>query len=219
MDVYEALAQRRSVRGFEARPVPREVLERIFGAAQRAPSWCNIQPWRVVVTSGERTRALGAVIHGAALEGGMSVDFPWPGAYPEPYGRHRKECGVALYAAMGVARDDHEGRRDAWLRNFRAFDAPHIAMVGVDRRMMPYAAIDLGCWLQSVLLAATAEGVATCAQAALATQADAVRPLLGWEEHIGVIVGIAIGYEAVGAPVNDTRTTRSPLAENVRFDG
>jgi nitroreductase len=218
MDVFEALARRRSVRGFEARPVPREVLERIFGAAQRAPSWCNIQPWRVVVTSGERTRALGDIIAGAAEGGTMSADFPWPGDYPEPYGRHRKECGVALYSAMGVARGDLEGRHRAWMRNFRAFGAPHIAMVGVDRRMMPYAAIDLGCWLQSVLLAATAEGVATCAQAALATQADAVRPLLGWDEHVGVIFGIAMGYEDTSAPVNGTLTTRSPLADNVRFD-
>ena len=218
MHVFDALEKRHSVRGFQQREVPRAVLERIFSAAQRAPSWCNIQPWRVVVTSGERTQLFAQTLTAAALEGRISADFPWPGAYPEPYGRHRKECGVALYSAMGVARDDLEGRKNAWLRNFSAFGAPHIAMVGVDKRMMPYAAIDMGCWLQSVLLSATAEGVATCAQAALATQADAVRPLLQWDENVGVLFGIAIGYEDESAAVNGAGTTRSPLTDNVRFD-
>ncbi len=218
MDVFAALAQRHSVRGFQQREVARDVLERIFTAAQLAPSWCNIQPWRVVVTGGAQTKSVGDAIRGAAEGGSISADFPWPSAYPEPYGRHRKECGVALYTALGVARDDLEGRKDAWLRNFNGFGAPHIALVGVDERMMPYAAIDLGCWLQSVLLAATAEGLGTCAQAALATQAEAVRPLLQWDENVGLIFGIALGYEDESAPANDARTTRSPLADNVRFD-
>ena len=43
-------AQRRSIRGFLPEPIPRSELERMFAAAQRAPSWCNVQPWRVVVT-------------------------------------------------------------------------------------------------------------------------------------------------------------------------
>ncbi len=218
MDVFEALTQRRSVRGFQQREVPRATLERIFSAAQLTPSWCNVQPWRVVVTSGAAKTALTDALVAAALAGKAGCDFQWPTEFPEPYGQHRKECGVALYTAMGVARGDHAGRHEAWLRNYRGFDAPHVAMVGLDKRMMPYAAIDLGCWLQSVLLMATAEGVSACAQAALATQADAARPFLKWDEHVGLFFGIALGYEDERAPVNAARTTRSPLADNVRFD-
>jgi nitroreductase len=217
MDVYEALAARRSVRGYLPREVPEEVLTRVFQAAQRAPSWCNIQPWRVVVTRGQTTRAFAARMLEAARSGRASPDFEWPAAYPEPYGRHRKECGKALYEAMGIRRDDLEGRQAAWLRNFEAFGAPHMALVGVDKRMMPYAAVDLGCWLQSLMLACVHEGLATCPQAALAAHADAVRDLLGWEPEIGLVFGVAIGYENPDEPANRCRTSRAPLHENVRF--
>ena len=217
MDVKTALATRKSVRGFLQQEVPREILEGIFERAQRAPSWCNIQPWRVAVFSGEKKNELVRAMVDAAEKGEASTDFPWPLEYPEPYGTHRRECGMALYQAMGIARDDKAGRHAAWVRNFRGFDAPHIAMVGVDKRFPMYAAIDIGTWLQSVLLSATEAGIATCAQAALAVHANAARPFLHFDEHIGLFFGISMGYEDPDADANRCATTRSPLSENIRF--
>src|SRR5258708_1059879 len=120
------MATRKSVRAFLPRSVEAETLQRIFERAQLAPSWCNIQPWRVWVTSGEATAQLTPALVEAAGSSSPSTDFPFPADYPEPYGTHRKACGKALYEAMGVARDDHAGRHAAWLRNFFAFDAPHV---------------------------------------------------------------------------------------------
>ena len=216
---FSVLGSRRSVRGFLPEEVPAQTLETIFEAAQQAPSWCNIQPWRVWVTRGAQTRAVvDALLHAADTEA-PSPDFPWPAEYPEPYGRHRRECGGALYAAMGVARDDRAGRHAAWMRNFRAFDAPHIAMVAIDRRFNRYAMLDLGCWLQSVLLAAVSLGVATCSEASLATFPNAVRGVLGIPDELGLVMGIAMGYEDPADKANACRTTRAPLAANVRFVG
>ncbi len=45
---YEILDQRRSVRFFSDRPVPREVIENLILAAGTAPSGANKQPWRFV---------------------------------------------------------------------------------------------------------------------------------------------------------------------------
>jgi nitroreductase len=215
--VSHAVEARRSVRAFLPDPVPPDVLRRVFSTAQRAPSWCNIQPWRVVVTSGEATARLTGRLTSAVKEGRLSTDFPWPGEYPEPYGTHRRECGRALYSAMGVQRGDADGRAHAWMRNFVAFDAPHVAMVGVDKRMMPYAAVDMGCWLQSVMLLCVEEGLATCPQAALATAADEVRGMLGWPAEVGLLFGLAVGYEDRSAAANTCRTTRAAVEENVRF--
>jgi len=217
MDVYEALSARRSVRGFRSDPVPPEVLRRIFEAAQRSPSWCNIQPWRVWVTSGESTARLTAALTAAASASMPSPDFPWPGEYPAPYDVRRKECGVALYGAMGVARDDRAGRQAAWMRNYVAFDAPHVAIVAVDRRFGIYAALDIGCWLESVLLTATAEGVATCPQAALASYPAPLREQLAIPDELGILFGIALGYEDPAVPANACVTDRQPLEDNVRF--
>ena len=45
---YEILNQRRSVRFFSDRPVPRAVIENLILAAGTAPSGANKQPWRFV---------------------------------------------------------------------------------------------------------------------------------------------------------------------------
>lgn len=217
MEIDQAIRERRSVRAFLPEPVPAAVLRRIFERAQRAPSWCNIQPWRVWLASGGARARLVAELAEAASSGLPTPDVPFPASYPEPYDAHRRKCGRALYEAMGVARDDGPARRDAWMRNFVAFDAPHVALVGIDARFALYAAIDVGCWLESVLLLAHAEGVATCAQASLATYPAVARRVLGVPDGITLLFGIAIGYEDRDAPANRCRTERDPLESNITF--
>jgi nitroreductase len=56
MDVFEAIAVRRSVRTFLDRPVGEDVLEKILDAARRAPSARNAQEWRFVVVSDRAVR-------------------------------------------------------------------------------------------------------------------------------------------------------------------
>jgi nitroreductase len=109
--------------------------------------------------------------------------------------------------------------RRAWLRNFVAFDAPHVAIIGIDRRFDLWAAIDVGCWLQSVMLLAQAEGVATCSQASLGAYPGIAREHLGIPETIKVMFGLALGYEDPDAAANKCRTTREPVDANVTFSG
>jgi nitroreductase len=47
--VIDAIAKRRSVRSYETKPVPRDVLQTIIEAGNQAPSAMNSQPWRFVV--------------------------------------------------------------------------------------------------------------------------------------------------------------------------
>jgi nitroreductase len=55
MDVFEAIAARKSVRAFLDRPLEEETLTRILDAARMAPSARNGQEWRFVVV---RDRAM-----------------------------------------------------------------------------------------------------------------------------------------------------------------
>ena len=66
--VLDAIRSRRSVRAWQPRPVPRELLERILEAATWAPSADNLQPWRFVVLQGERKQALADLLRRAAAE-------------------------------------------------------------------------------------------------------------------------------------------------------
>ena len=218
-DVFESIQTRHSVRAFRPEAVDRATLERVFSAAQRAPSWCNIQPWRVVLTAPPVTGQLTERLLAASATMPIEPDFTFPGEYPEPYGAHRRACGRSLYQAMGIERGDGEGQRKAWLRNYEFFDAPHAAIVAMDRRWGMYAAIDVGVWLGTLLVALTAEGLGACAQAALGAYPSVLREVLPIRPEEGVLFGIAIGREDGAAAVNQFRTDRAPLADNVQFVG
>ncbi len=208
-------AERHSVRGFKPDPVDDATLDAILGAAQRAPSWCNIQPWRVWLTSPPTTKALSDAMLEAARTSLPHPELAFPLDYPPPYQEHRRTCGHALYGAMGIARDDKAKRYDAWLRNYAFFDAPHVAVVACDRRLMPYALIDVGVWLGWVLAEAAALGVDSCAMASVAAYPKVLRAQLGIPDELAILFGIALGYEDPSVPANATRTTRAPVESNV----
>lgn len=211
------VARRHSVRAYRSEPVPEETLRAVFTLAQGAPSWCNIQPWRVWLASGARRATLSERLVAATQSSMPAPDLAFPGDYPEPYATERRECGRALYEAIGVARDDREGRARAWTRNFEAFGAPHVAIVGVHRAFGVYGAIDVGTWLGHVLLAAEAHGVAACAQASLVAYAPVVREVLAIPDEIELLFGIALGYEDVDAAANRCRTTRNTIDRAITF--
>lgn len=59
MDVFEAIQKRRSVRSYEATPVPVEKLKKVLEAARLAPSSGNAQPWQfIIVTNLEKRRRI-----------------------------------------------------------------------------------------------------------------------------------------------------------------
>lgn len=213
----DLLKARKSVRAFLPREIDDEVLRQIFASAQRAPSWCNTQPWHVwVVRGAARAKIIGEMV--AASQSSLpNPDIAWPADYPEPYGARRRECGKALYDSMSITREDKAGRAAAWTRNFMAFEAPHVAFVAVPKALGAYGMLDLGIWLQTVLLAAAEHNVATCAQASLATFPDIVRKHLQIPDSLALAVGIAIGYEDTSAPANQCTTTRIELDDSVRF--
>ncbi|MDD9329406.1 MAG: nitroreductase family protein, partial [Bartonella sp.] len=53
VDVFQSVLSRKSIRAFTDQPVKREVIEQILKFAARAPSGTNLQPWKVIVVTGE----------------------------------------------------------------------------------------------------------------------------------------------------------------------
>jgi nitroreductase len=212
-----AWCERRSVRGFRPEPIPRDTLVRLFSAAQRAPSWCNVQPWRVALTEPPLTGELAAAMQAAARSSFPRAELPFPLDYPSPYKERRIACGAELYQAMGVAREDKAGRYDAYLRNYAFFDAPHVAIVACDRRLGPYAYIDVGVWLGYVLSAAAALGIDTCPMASVAAFPEPLRQRLPIAETDLILFGLALGRIDDTVAANRCRTDRDPIEANITF--
>lgn len=208
-DFDAVLRARRSIRGYRPEPVPDAVQAEIFALAAWAPSNCNIQPWAVHVLSGERLRALGAAMTEAAMTGRPRPDVPMDTAYRGVFRQRQIGAAVALYGAMGIARDDHLGRQTAFLRNLDAFGAPHCAFVFLPDGFGLREASDLGGYAQTLMLAMASRGVGSCAQGALSLYPDLVRGHLGLAEGPHLIMGISFGYADPDHPANAALTDRA----------
>jgi nitroreductase len=209
------LARRHSCRAFRPEPVDEGVIRRILAAAQRTPSWCNAQPWRVIITSGAATEALRAGLMEHVRSGERRPDIAFPEAYRGEYQDRRRECGYQLYDAVGVARGDREASARQAAENFRLFGAPHAALVTTEAALGTYGAVDCGAYITAFMLAAQALGVACVAQAALATYSPFLRTHFGIPESRKVVCGIAFGFEDASHPANAFRTSRAPTEEVV----
>ncbi len=211
------LADRWSCRGYTDEQVSRDVIERLLTIAQRTPSWCNTQPWQLVITSGDETVRLKEALLESFDSSGSDFDFPV--SYNGVYRERRRESGWQLYDAVGVEKGDREASALQMLRNFEFFGAPHVAILTTDADLGVYGAIDCGLYVDSFLLAAQALGLGACAQAALAAGAPFLRDHFDLPDTRKVVCGIAFGHPDVDHPTNTYRTSRASLDEVVTFVG
>ncbi|MBO1075501.1 nitroreductase [Roseomonas marmotae] len=219
MDVFEAMATRRSLRGFLPDPVPRATIEAILTIAARAPSGSNIQPWKVRVTQGEEKARLSAALRAANAAGAMPPrEYQYyPRNWREPYLSRRRKVGWDLYALAGVARGDHAAGQAQRARNFDFFGAPVGLVFTIDRDLEQGSWLDYGMFLQSIMLAARGFGLDTCPQAAFCEHHDVLRAHLGIPEGEVLVCGMALGRADPEEPANRLETERAPLSDFVRF--
>ena len=213
----EAAAARRSVRAFRKDPVPRAVLEHIFGLANLAPSNCNTQPWYTVVASGATLERLRVQFPADFATGKATMDFPYLGKYDGVFKDRQYDAANRLYTAMNIARDDKAARGMAFMRNFTFFDAPHVAFLFMPEWCGIRESADVGMYSQTLMLALSAHGLASCPQTALSMGADLVRSELGVDASHKLIFGVSFGYEDTEHPANACRVPRAALADTTRF--
>lgn len=219
MNIIEALCRRKSVRAFLNKPVPKEKIIKLLQAARHAPSGTNAQPWQVAVVTGKKKTELTDAMEAAFMKDGIgTMDYTYyPLEWHEPYKKRRVLCGAQLYSALNIERRDKAGRLKQWVANYRAFDAPAILFFFLDSVMEKGSYLDYGMFIQSVMLAALEEGMATCPQAALGQYPNLIKDALGYSRDTLLICGMALGYEDKTAPVNSYRTPREEVENFTRF--
>ena len=218
MKVSEALESRKSVRAFTNAPVDPAVIRRVLATASRAPSGGNVQPWHVDVVGGAELEALKAEVREAIAKGAQTPEYAiYPDGLSEPYKSRRFGIGEAMYAALGVPREDKAGRMKWFMRNFAFFDAPVALFTTVARTMGPPQWSDLGMFLQTFMLLAVERGLATCAQEYWSVRHGAVRSFVGAPDEEMLFCGMAIGHADPAAPINTLRSERMPLEQWATF--
>lgn len=209
----ELCADRHSVRGYLPTPVPTALLEQLLISARMAPSGANLQPGSFVQVKGQVRASLSSALVNAWATGQAEAEdydyFPKP--MPMTLRRRQVAAAQALYGALGVSRDDRAGRDAQFERNFHFFDAPVALVVTLEHGFGSGGYMDLGMTLYGLMLAAQAQGLATCAIGAMASYPSLIRQHLGLANDSVIVCGMALGYADPSAPVNQTRTERCSL--------
>ncbi|CAN7634689.1 Nitrobenzene nitroreductase [compost metagenome] len=222
MKVSQAVASRKSVRGFLPRAVAPDTIRRVLDAAARAPSGGNLQPWHIHVIGGEALEGLRAIMREriAQAPAGEEREYDiYPRELVSPYRDRRFQVGEALYHYLGIPREDKARRLAQFANNFTFFGAPLALFCTVDRRMGPPQWSDLGMYLQTVMLLLREEGLDSCAQECWAMYPQTLGKFLSLPAERMLFTGMAIGYEDPEAPANQLRAVRAPLDEFTEFMG
>ncbi len=219
MNVMTALQRRKSVRAYTDQPVSHEQIVELLEVARFAPSGVNTQPWQVAVVTGDAKQRIQKRMLAAADAGEKSsIGYQYyPSEWRDPYRARRKACGLLMYSTLGITREDTERQKQQWFANYRSFDAPVMLLFFIDSRLTEGSYMDFGMFLQSIMLAAVDQGLATCAQASLAEYPYIIREELGYDDNVTVLCGMAVGYENKDAIVNSYRTERESVDNFTRF--
>jgi nitroreductase len=224
--VDDAIQSRFSARAFLPRPVSRETIQHILQVASRAPSGTNCQPWRVYVLQGNSRDQLVAKVCAAhdaiyanpalAAEYREEYDY-YPEKWVSPYIDRRRENGWSLYGLLGIAKGEKDKMHAQHQRNYRFFDAPLGLMFTIDRVLGRGSLVDYGMFLQNIMVAARAQGLHTCPQAAWNGYARIILPHIGAGPDEMLVCGMSVGYADVDHPVNGFHTPRVPASEFARW--
>ncbi|HEX7006444.1 MAG TPA: nitroreductase [Alphaproteobacteria bacterium] len=220
MTVDEAITTRRSVRAFLPDPVPEATVRHILEVAARAPSGTNIQPWHVYVVAGEARERVCREVLAARERGEASWHYAYyPKTWREPYLARRRKVGWDLYGLLGIVKGDKEGMWRHFGRNFLFFDAPVGLFFTLDADMELGSWIDVGLFIQNVMIAARGQGLDTCPQAAWVEYHRAVHQAVGIPDTEKLVCGMALGYEDKSKPENKLVTEREPVDAFAKFLG
>jgi len=223
MDVFEAVDSRLSCRAFLDKPVDPTVVRDLIARATRAASGGNLQPWHIYALSGaplaEIKRQVASFIAGRDPRHD-DAEYPiYPKTMWEPYKSRREEHGVQLYGALGVARDDAEGRLAQYKRNFEFFNAPVALFIGIDRKLGCGQWADLGGYIHTLMLLARAHGLDTCPQESWARMYRIVGPFVNMPPEQMLFCALAIGYGDREHPANSFRSPRAAPQDFCTFIG
>ncbi len=220
MDVETAIRNRRTIRAFLDNSVEVSLIRELLEIAAGAPSNGNLQPWKIYVLTGDKLAQLKSATS-ARLSTDNPTDQPeyivYPYPLPEPYNQRRKDVGEALYNLISIPREDKAGRHRQFARNAQLFNAPVGIFAYIDRRLDYGQWLDLGMFLQNLMLAAESRGLATCAQGYWSFFHKTVAEITQAPEELMLVCGIALGYEDKTAKINELKAQRVSVDQFTQF--
>lgn len=199
--------------------MPRDLLENVLRTAAHAPSTRNGQPWQVAVVTGKRKDTLASRLC-AQLDRDVTPrpDFTYrPDRGDSTSAARAREASVGVLLAKGHDRNDPAARRAHLRDNLEFYRAPVEMIFHLPADAMPGQFLEMGFFLQNVMLSLVACGLGSCPQFSVAGYPDIIRAELGLEADRLVVCGLAVGYPDESVPVNQFQPGRAELTDYVQW--
>lgn len=190
MDFYEVVALRRTVRDFQDRPIPGDVLERIIGAGLQAPTNDHLRQWEFIILGDkdQRLEVIRRVRNGPGLEEALRIVDQWGltdqrqrdmyiDAIPKQY-RMLRDAGCLILPAFRHRGTLLEPESLSALNSFAS----------------------IWCCIENMLLAAAAEGILGVTRIPFDEEIHPLKAALGVPEGYEIPCYLALGYPAKELP-------------------
>jgi len=222
MDYETLVGERRSIRGYLKKPVPKEVIDEIITLAKGAPSSMNTQPWHFHVITGApleliREGNTERMMAGASVDREIKMGHGYEGIHRD----RQVEIAIQLFEAMGIERDDKPRRQDWVMRGFRQFDAPVSIVVTIDKELADdtVSHFDVGAATYGLVLAAWDKGLGTVINGQGIMQSSVVREHGNIPEDQVIMTCVAMGYPDESFVANDVKSRRASNDDVVTYVG
>jgi nitroreductase len=209
-------------RSFTSRAVPRQTIVDILDVARFAPSGANIQPWRVYVVAGAKKEEISRTLlkaHEEARDQHSSEYHYYASPLPEPYASRRDQFGRLFYGSLGIQQSDTAARVRQTSKNYCFFGAPVGLIIAIDRRLQVGSWLDLGMFIQNVMIAAGARGLQTCPQETFSKYHTLLRTLLPIPSEEIVVCGMSIGFAEDASVSAGSLMPKAAVGEFAQFAG
>lgn len=214
MELISAIQERGSARAFLNKPLAKKTLEELLQLAVHAPSAINLQPWEIVVVSGEEKERLSRLLVKRMKERNISCG---PGAkrpLPDYYVQRERELLDVMLPNLPEQTSFQDFINEGSC-NF--YGAPTAIIITLDEVFSHARLTDIGILVGYLVLAAHGLGLGTCPIGLITAFDEDIKEELSLPEDKHVVIGIAVGYKDTKNPINQSRSLRVPLDEVIKW--
>lgn len=215
MDLINIIDERKSIRAFRSESIPKETIEEILKLSIKAPSAINLQPWEIIVVSGEEKERLSRKLLKAYREKRISCGPGNVKPLPKIFGKRGAKTLQMMNPFFEQMKADPNQFINEGSLNF--YGAPVAILICLDDAFPKERLIDIGVILGYFILVAHRFGLATCPIALITAYEDEIKDLLNIPENKKIVIGIALGYPDKEAPINQFKSPRDDLEKIVRW--
>ena len=214
MDLLKGIEERRSTRAFLERPIEREKIETLINYATQAPSAINLQPWELIVVSGEEKKRLSRILVKRMKERNISCGPGAKSPLPEYFVERQRGLLDTILPNLPEQTPFQDFINEGSC-NF--YGAPTAIIITLDQVFSSARLTDIGVLVGYLVLAAHALELGTCPIGLITAFDEDIKEALSIRDEKQVVIGVAVGYRDSQSPINRSRSERAPMGDVVKW--